>query len=530
MNSEPQETPEPGEDTPPEASEETSEAVRSPSRLHPSSMIFEAVKFVRSWASAAAIPGLAALFGSGLSVWVISLAVFGGVVLVAFSAVWGFLSWRATTYEMSGGAFYLRRGVFQKSERTIPLDHVQSVDTVQGFIQRVLNSTGLLDVVEVRIETAGGGSGETDASLSSLKRDDALTLRREIEDARREPVEGEEGPGPTVIRTLTTRELLIAGATSGQIGAAAAIIAFASQFLDNFIENLFSERFVEGVLQTIAPYAFVAVALTVLVVGLFAWFLAIAGTVLSYSGFTLSRSADGKYLNIKRGLIRRYEATVPISRIQAIRISEGLLRQPFGLAMLRVESAGYGAKAEDAGVSTTLFPLLPRRDALAFLREVAPEFAVEPRLTPLPRRALRRYLVRSVVPALLFVAVALVPLLATGLLSAFLFYYVGVSLALLVLSALYGRAAFRAAGWAVEGDCFVARSRALSRVTSVAPRRRLQSRSVVRSPFQRRLSLATVRARVASGSGGATFEVVDLESSSAEFLAGRLGPRRLPAN
>ena len=54
------------------------------------------------------------------------------------------------------------------------------MDTVQGIIQRAFG------VYEVRIETAGGGASEPDASLAALDRDAAQTLRREIEGSERE--------------------------------------------------------------------------------------------------------------------------------------------------------------------------------------------------------------------------------------------------------------------------------------------------------------------------------------------------------
>src|SRR3712207_4120093 len=180
-------------------------------RLHPAAMLIDAIKTVRRWIGAAAIPGVAALAGGGWQM--MTLILVGVFAIVAASAIWGYLSWRATTYEVSGGAFHLRQGVIQKNERTIPLEHVQSVDTVQGIIQR------LFGVVEVRVETAGGGASEPDASLSALDRGAAEALRREIEGFRREDVpEDEEEAGPVVLRRLGTRELLVAGATSGQIG------------------------------------------------------------------------------------------------------------------------------------------------------------------------------------------------------------------------------------------------------------------------------------------------------------------------
>ncbi|QIN81710.1 PH domain-containing protein [Rubrobacter tropicus] len=473
--------------------------------LHPAAMVIDALKSVRRLVSASALPGIIVLFSQGLSPLTIFLVLLGAVVLVVLAAVWGFLSWRATSYGVVGGAFRLRQGVFQKSERTIPLEHVQSVDTVQGIVQRVFG------VYEVRVETAGGGATEPDASLPALSRGATEALRREIEGARKEPVDTEEEAGPEVLRRLSVRDLLVAGATSGQIGVALSLLAVGSQVFDEF----FSEAFFRDLVDRVAPNALVVALILVPAVALVAWLLAIAGTVLAHFGFTLSR--DGDFLYIKRGLLERREATIPLGRIQAVRVSEGVLRQPFGLASLRVESAGYG---EDAGVSAVMFPLLPRDEVQALLREAAPEFAVDPPLNALPRRALRRYVFRACIPAVVLAAAGvLVPLLVFdaffGLLSALL----------IPAFAVYGWLRFRAAGWALEGDRLVVRSRNLGRVTVVAPRRRLQSRSVLQSPFQRRVRLATFETEVASGGGGSALEVTDLGFEDARRLVEALSSR-----
>ena len=474
-------------------------------RLHPVAMLIGAIRTTRRSLSAFVFPGVAFLMSQGFSAWTLALVALGALVVAVLAAFWGFLSWRATTYAVSGSAFRLRTGVFQKNERTIPLDHVQSVDTVQGVIQRFFG------VFEVRVETAGGGAAEPDASLSALDRASAEALRREIEGARREPIEAGEDVGPEVLRRLSTRDLLVAGATSGQIGIALSLLAVGSQVFD----NLLSEGLVRRIVETLAPNWLMVVLVVVPAAALAAWLLAIAGTVLAHAGFTLSR--EGDFLYIKRGLLERREATIPLARIQAVRISEGVLRQPFGLASLRVESAGYG---EDAGVSTALFPLLPREEAHALLLRAAPEFAADPELAPLPRRALGRYVFRATVPAVV-AAVA-----AAGL-SYFVFESAAGLLGLLLIppAAANGWLRYRDAGWAFERDRLVVRSRSLARATVIAPRRRLQSRGVVRSPFQRRLRLATFLAEVASGAGGTAVQVTDLDSEAADTLAGDLGPR-----
>ena len=330
--------------------------------LHPVAMLIGAVSTLRRWIGGLVIPGIFLLMSQGFSLRTVVLFLLAVIVVATLAALWGFLSWRATTYVVTGNSFRLNRGVFQKSERTIPLDHVQSVDTVQGVIQRAFG------VYEVRIETAGGGASEPDASLSALDRTAAQSLRREIEGSQRERVE--ESEGPTVLRRLSTRDLLIAGATSGQIGVAFSLIAVGSQFFDDFL----ADDFVRRLIETLAPNWLMVVLIFVPVGLLLAWFLAIAGTVLAYASFTLSR--EGDFLYIKRGLLERREATIPLSRIQAIRVTEGVLRQPFGLAAVRVESAGYG---EDSGVSTMLFPASAARRGTGVPGRGDPRVRREPR-------------------------------------------------------------------------------------------------------------------------------------------------------
>ena len=77
-------------------------------------------------------------------------------------------------------------------------------------------------------------------------------------------------------------------------------------------------------------------------------------------------------IRIRRGLISRNEATVPVGRVRAVRVVEGLLRRPFGLCALTVEVTGY---ADEASAARTLFPLVRVRDVRAFLDEFLPEMA-----------------------------------------------------------------------------------------------------------------------------------------------------------
>jgi putative membrane protein len=472
-------------------------------RLHPVGMLLAALGTIRRWIGAASFPGIAALINGQFGMRTLILVLLIAVLICVFSAAWGVLSWLATTYRVSGGAFHLKRGVLQKSERSLPLERVQSVNTVQGVAQR------LFGVVEVRVEAAGGGE-EPEISLPALSRNNARILREELTRTRWASGEAdeflqEEEPAQNVLRRLSVRDLLVAGMTSGQIGIAASVVAGASQMVDELLPRDLAERLSEGILLIVFAFA------------LFAWVLAILGTVLAYAGFTLSRSADGNYLHITRGLLSRYETTVPLNRIQAVKVVEGVLRQPLGLAAMRVESAGF---AEERGISTILFPLLPREEVEEFVRTAAPSFAASLEgLKPLPARGRRRYAFRAALPVLL----------VSALVSIFYFPWGLLVLLLALPAALYGHLRHRAAGYDLDGDRLVLRFRRLARTTVVTSRGRLQSRGYSVYPFQRRKGLATLKVEVASGSGGAAFRLADVEAVSAVGLVERLRPEVVTA-
>ena len=155
---------------------------------------------------------------------------------------------------------------------------------------------------------------------------------------------------------------------------------------------------------------------------LLAWALSVAGSLVTFAGFTVTR--DGERLRIRRGLLQRSEAAVPVRRVHGVRVVEGVLRRPFGLCTVRVEVAGYAA---EAAAARTLFPLLRRADVEPFLADLLPELADDPTgLAPPPKRAARRYVLPVALlgaalggaACLAFPAIAPWPLLAAPLFAA----------------------------------------------------------------------------------------------------------------
>ena len=181
------------------------------------------------------------------------------------------------------------------------------------------------------------------------------------------------------------------------------------------------------------------------------------GAVVAFAGFTVTR--DGDRLRIRRGLLARREATVPVERVRAVEVVESVLRLPFGFAALRMEVIGH---AKEAAAAQSLFPLLRRDEVRGFLDELLPELADDlDGLGARPPRALRRY----VLPPAVFGAWSPAP-------RAWAFTPAGpwVLPAALLLGG-YGLLRHRAAGWRLDGGRLAIRSLRLARTTVLAPAR-----------------------------------------------------------
>ena len=344
----------------------------APRRLHPAGALLAGVRVVRELLVAVLLGSGYALLGEGLPPSYGPIALAAVAAVLALAALAGYLSWRATTYAVAGGAIVLRRGVLARQETSVPVERVSSVDTEQGPVQR------LFGVVELRIQAAGGGKAP-EIRLSAVTAPAAEQLRAALASAApRTAAELDEPAEP--IRRLGGRALVVAALTAGQIGVAVPVVTGALQYVDDFAQG-YAEALIDAV-STSLSVAFAAL----LVVLVAAWSLSILGTVVAFSGFSVSRRGDR--LLVERGFLKRRVTTIPIARVQAVRIVEGVLRQPFGLAQLRVESAGYAA---EAAVNTTLFPLIRRGEVPAFLADALPELAgpLGPLRRPPQRSALR---------------------------------------------------------------------------------------------------------------------------------------------
>jgi putative membrane protein len=458
-----------------DAGDETAAPGIAPRRLHPAGIAVLGVGSLRELALPLGIAFVATVFGSGSGHPTLRAVVYAGIG-AAIAVLAGYLRWMTTRWSVGAGTIRLRTGVLSEKVTDIPLGRIQAIDTVHGPLQRVFGVRG------VQVQTAGGGR-KGEITLPAVGPADVDLLRAAV---RRHGEPDAAEPAPLAERRLGRQRLLVAALTAGQVGVLLPLLAAVPQLGEELWGNDIETAGREGL--RLVPESAPEWMLAGLGLLLLAWLLSTAGELFAFAGFTITRDEDR--LRVRRGLLARREATVPIARVQAVRVVEGVLRQPFGLATVHVEVAGY---AKEAAAAQTLFPLLRRAEVEPFLAALLPELADGiDGLAGAPRRALRRYLLP---PTAL--------LLALGATAGVAFPGAAPWPLLAALPAAgYGLARWRAAGWRIEDRRLAVRFRRLARITVLAPAARLQEHGVRQTVLQRRAGLADVEVRVGAGTRG----------------------------
>ncbi|KOP79583.1 hypothetical protein AMS60_17395 [Bacillus sp. FJAT-21945] len=462
-----------------------------PKRLHPIAAVINCIKQLKELI----IPFLVfVVFGSKNGLFQL-FASLGVIVLVL---IIGILTWLRFTYRLEDGELRIEYGVFVRKKRYIPFERIQSLDLSEGILQRPFG------LVKVKIETAGS-SGEAEAVLTSISKSQATIIQQALSFAKdgtsideQEVVKDEK---ETILYQITPKELFLLASTSGGVGVViSAVIAFIFQF-----EEIIPYEKVFNGLENFISSGVLVVSLLVFIGFLVAWAAALIGTMLKYAGFTVKKNEDD--FIITRGLLEKRQLTIPLHRIQAIRISENLVRQPLGLSTVYIESAG-GSATDTESTREMLVPIAKRNVITTILSPYLPEYNLETSILSAPRRSLKRYLFRGFVYMLPIMAVSVLFFRPWGYLSL-----------LIVIPAMFlSYLKFMDAGWKVDHQQLTFRYRTIIRNTIFMKRNRIQSLVMKESYFQNKNKLASIEATVMSGSGGTGGRVVDLEKKDVEGI------------
>jgi putative membrane protein len=480
-------------------SEAVAEAPGDWRRTSPLGFVVQAIMALRNLA----LPALAAIFTTGDwdQAWLfvpLGLAL-GVAVIVAIS----YVQWRHLRYRLGESDIRLERGLLSRSARTVPYERIQDVSVEQALVPR------LFGMVQVTFETGAGGKDELKLAYVTEAEGDALRETVRVRKAGELVPAGEEAGEAAApaeesrqLFAMDSRRLLTFGLFEFSL-VIFAVLGGAAQQLDFLLPFEFWD-FDEWAGVLAGPGSRLSqLGLAVQVFGAIVALAALASiglatgvvrTVLRDYGFRLEETPKG--LRRRRGLLTRTDVVMPIHRVQALKLTTGIVRRRFGWYGLAAVSLAQDSKAS----SHVVVPF-------ATMDEIAPVVAATGLALPDESAAWRRPSPRSRLDRALLRAVplGLVAVLSALLIPAFpeaTGFGVLVPLLLLALAgffALREHFLWRYDRHALDVWHVHVRRGWLAPRLDIASRLKLQSVEIAQGPIARRRGYADVLFGVAGG-------------------------------
>ncbi|CAM5206673.1 Putative membrane protein OS=Ureibacillus acetophenoni OX=614649 GN=SAMN05877842_111141 PE=4 SV=1 [Ureibacillus acetophenoni] len=477
-------------------------------KLHPISSIINFLKGLKELIIPIAIILLSRLFNKSdeMNFWSDLFPILIIVVPIVFYLISGLIKWWTFIYWFEDAELRVEYGLFIKKKRYIPFERIQSLNYKEGIFHQVFG------LVQVMIETAGSTNGKPEVELTAVTKSAAKQIEEEMDRAKN-LIQSVGDPDSTkmneeivskssssIIHKMSNKDLFVLATTSNGIGVVlAGVFALLSQFSEYIPYDFIYEE-----MRAIVQFGVIVILFMIMASLLLAWLLSIAITYLNYFDFTVLEESEK--IIVSRGLLEKKKVTIPLNRVQAIKIIENPLRQLFGYASVVVESAG-GA-VSDKEKKMILFPLIKKKQLLGILNNLFPQFDLELEVIRPPLKA-KTFFYRSDF-------IWLIPVI--GLCSYF-YYSLGLlSLLLIIPVVLLGIWQFKTTGYAIKGNQLTIIYRIFSRVTFLVEKKRIQVIERKQSVFQKRRKLATIQATVMSGLAGATAKASHLSEEHANTV------------
>jgi putative membrane protein len=442
-------------------------AMPSDRRFHPLTIVFALGGELRNFLLPAVFATMTASRGNEAERFFFVFLVPGAVLAVA--------RYFFSTYRYDATELVVRTGVIFKNERHIPFARIQSVDAVQNVLHR------LFGVVDVKVQT--GTTGQAEATLSVLPFEALDEMRQHVfqgravaaaasEDPASAPAPQPSVPDAQTLLRLSVRDRALAGLLDNRgwvvIGAAWGL-AFESGILD---------RFEELDIASWPAYASILVGLFVI-----APVLSMGWAIIRLHDFHLTLRAGD--LRTEFGALTRVTATIPLRRVQAVKIHQGPGHIWTSRASVRVETAGGSASGRASSEREWVAPLITLASLPAFVATILPEadLASLTWMTVDPR-AFRRRRVVALATAALIGAVSVPWLGAT--------WSMGLTGALAVLGLINAHLYVTSLGWAKTDRVIAFKSGWLRRSLVIVPLAKIQAVELDESPFDRRHHMASL--------------------------------------
>jgi len=410
------------------------------------------------------------------------------------------LRWKNNVYAIEEEGIYLKYGVFEVHERTLPFSQVHSADISSSVVQRLFN------VYKLEIDTLGGDK-KSEVSIF-LSKGEALNIKEIIFKGNKMEDKAEIIEEENIRKfTCSLKDLFMMATMSTSILAGFFIIAAFYSKIDDILPEEFKRKVdmsINDLMKDVNGAQIIKyIAILIFSMLFMSWIISVIITVIKYYKFSVIREEDN--IKLSYGFFDKKEVTIPVKRIQSLTIVEGVIKKSFGYFSLNVETVGYG---KDKGESTMICPIAKRKVLNKFFEDIIPEMNITYDLMKSPKRALIGFLLLNLL-SYIIIMILIAIFAPYG-------YYVFLLVPIIVFWQ-YKR--FVDNGMYNGEDLVVMRYRNISRETVIVQRECVQSMEKMQNIFQKRKAISNYKVSIAGEILGKSYKVRYMDENYIKLLS-----------
>lgn len=319
------------------------------------------------------------------------------LLFIAIGIVYIILKWFTHKYQIDETSFHIYKGIFNKSNQTVPFSKIQNVNRRTSLFHRIFR------VTSIRFETGMSGD-DTAVEFEVISRTEANRLERHVRaasvreageardevhdeirdgmdpgEAAQEEINSDAVPARRIHFRPTTRDTLKASFTSFSFFLLIPLILS----LYSKINDIFHvENEAKGVLNSIANSWWVITGIAILLLIACIAF-GVIRTFMKYGKYEIS--SDHESIYITKGVIDETAFSIAKNKVQAVEITQSLMKRILGLAEVKLISAGNTDLEKDKLETSSLYPFLPVQRAYEMISEILPTYEITEEMTALPK-------------------------------------------------------------------------------------------------------------------------------------------------
>lgn len=304
------------------------------------------------------------------------------ILAVGITIISIILKWFTHKYKLDDRSFHLYKGLFSKSELTIPFSKIQNVNRHTSLFHRIFKVTSISFEAGMTSEDAAVKFeiiSQTEADRMEAHATSAIC--DDIDLSSNEVDVNKVNSNRTIHFKPTKKDILKASFTSRSF---LVLIPLIGSFYFKVNEIFHVEEEVEEIFSFImSSWWIIMISIIVLVIASVTF--GIVQTFLRFGKYEISSDHDCIY--ITKGVINETAFSISIEKVQAIEIKQSPMKRLLGLVEVKLTSAGSLSSGENTLEINSLYPFLPIKRAYEMVSEILPSYEVTQKMTRLPKKS-----------------------------------------------------------------------------------------------------------------------------------------------